>query len=148
MMHWVHLPYLNPDAQEQEELNDLANLALARTHYELKEFTEAIGYYQNVGAESEYFVDRLYEMAWTFIGMERWDDAVGVIEVFLVAYPEDEHAIRFQNTLGDLYMKLQEYEKALMTYEEVSDQLCRTATFRRNLKTRRYRQRALRCSYQ
>ena len=116
---------LNPDVQkpEERELNDLANLALARTHYELRQFTEAIGYYQNVGAESEYFVDRLYEMAWAFIGMERWDDAIGVIEVFLVAYPEDEHAIRFQNTLGDLYMKLQEYEKALMTYEKVSEQL-------------------------
>ena len=62
-------------------------------------------------------------MAWTFIGMERWDDAIGVIEVFIVAYPEDEHAIRFQNTLGDLYMKTQEYEKALMTYEKVSEQL-------------------------
>lgn len=113
----------NPKKAQEQELNDLANLALARTHYELREFTQAIGYYQNIGAESKYFVDRLYEMAWAFIGMERWDDAVGVIEVFLVAYPEDGHAIRFQNTLGDLYMKLQEYEKALMTYEKVSEQL-------------------------
>ena len=113
----------NPQKDAEEELNDLANLALARTYYELAEFTEAISYYQKVGARSKYFVDRLYEMAWTFIGMERWDDAIGVIEVFLVAYPEDEHAIRFQNTLGDLYMKTQEYEKALMTYEKVSEQL-------------------------
>ena len=116
---------INPDATKpvEKELNDLANLAIARTYYETKDFTKAVSYYEKINIESKYFLDRLYEMAWSFIGMEQWDDAIGVIEVFLVAYPEDKHAIRFQNTLGDLYMKTQQYEKALVTYEEVSQQL-------------------------
>ena len=115
----------NPNATrpKQIELNELTNLALARILYKQEKFLEAIAYYQKVGSESKYFVDRLYEMAWTFIGMEQWEDAINVIDIFLIAYPEDENAAKFRNTLGDLYMKTQKYEAALDNYNQVITQL-------------------------
>lgn len=64
------------------ELNDLTNLALARILYKQEQFLESIQYYQQVSSQSKYFVERLYEMAWAFIGMEQWEDAINVIDIF------------------------------------------------------------------
>ena len=41
----------------------------------------------------------------------------------LLAYPENENAIRFRNTLGDLYMQVQNYEVALEAYSGVLEQM-------------------------
>lgn len=112
-----------PIRSSESEINDLANLAIGRVYFERKEYLPAIASYQKIDAKSAYYIDALYETVWTFIGLEQWKDAIEMIDIFLIAYPEDENAIRFQNTLGDLYMKLQEHEKALNNYELVSNQL-------------------------
>ena len=115
----------NPDATKPEEieLNELSLLAKARVLSEQEQFSEAISYYEQVPYSSPYFFDRLYETAWAFIEQEQWQEAIDVIQTFLLAYPENENAIRFRNTLGDLYMQVQNYEVALEAYSGVLEQM-------------------------
>ena len=108
---------------EEIQLNQLTLLAKARVLSEQGEYQEAISYYDQVPYSSPYFFDRLYETAWAFIEQEQWQEAIDVIQTFLLAYPEDENAIRFRNTLGDLYMQVQNYEVALEAYSGVLEQM-------------------------
>ena len=108
---------------EEIQLNQLTLLAKARVLSEKGEYQEAISYYDQVPYSSPYFFDRLYETAWSFIEQEQWQEAIDVIQTFLLAYPEDENAIRFRNTLGDLYMQVQNYEVALEAYSGVLEQM-------------------------
>ena len=116
---------INPDASNsvESELNDLARMAIARVHYEQKEFLEAVSFYEKVPYASPYFIDRLYETAWSLIGLERWEDAIEVIRLFIEVYPDSEHTPRFKNTLGDLYLQIKEYELAQKNYTQVIAQL-------------------------
>jgi len=115
----------NPEAVKPEEieLNELSLLAKARVLSEQEQWQEAISYYEQVPYSSPYFFDRLYETAWAFIEQEQWQEAIDVIQTFLLAYPENENAIRFRNTLGDLYMQVQNYEVALEAYSGVLEQM-------------------------
>ena len=115
----------NPEASKPEEieLNELTLLAKARVLSEQEQWQEAISYYEQVPYSSPYFFDRLYETAWAFIEQEQWQEAIDVIQTFLLAYPENENAIRFRNTLGDLYMQVQNYEVALEAYSGVLEQM-------------------------
>ncbi len=115
----------NPQASTDDEieLNHLSLLAKARVLSEQNEYLTAISFYDQVPYSSPYFFDRLYETAWAFIEQERWQEAIDVIQTFLLAYPEDENAIRFRNTLGDLYMQVQDYETALEAYSAVIAQM-------------------------
>ena len=108
---------------EEIQLNQLTLLAKARVLSEQGQYQEAISYYDQVPYSSPYFFDRLYETAWAFIEQEQWQEAIDVIQTFLLAYPEDENAIRFRNTLGDLYMQVQNYEVALEAYSGVLEQM-------------------------
>ncbi len=115
----------NPDAKTSNEiqLNHLTLLAKARVLAEQEQYTAAVEHYNQIPYSSLYFFDRLYETAWTFIRQEQWQEAIDVIQTFLLAYPEDENTIRFRNTLGDLYMQVQNYEVALEAYSGVLTQM-------------------------
>ncbi len=115
----------NPEASTSNEiqLNHLTLLAKARVLAEQGQYTEAVEQYNQIPYSSPYFFDRLYETAWTFIRQEQWQEAIDVIQTFLLAYPENENTIRFRNTLGDLYMQVQNYEVALEAYSGVLAQM-------------------------
>ena len=116
---------INPNAEKQDEvhLNELARIAIARVYFEQRDFLQAITYYEQIPYSSPYFLDRLYETSWALIGLERWNDAIDIIKIFIEAYPENEHASQFKNTLGDLYLQIKKYEQAQKNYTQVIKQL-------------------------
>ena len=116
---------INPNAEKQDEihLNELARIAIARVHFEQRNYLQAITYYEQIPYSSPYFLDRLYETSWSLIGLERWNDAIDIIKIFIEAYPENEHASQFKNTLGDLYLQIKKYEQAQKNYTQVIEQL-------------------------
>jgi tetratricopeptide (TPR) repeat protein len=105
-----------------EEVKELSWLALGRLHYETGDYTQAIEHYQKLDSSSAYFVDQLYEMAWTYIKQENWSEALRAIDIFLFAYPDHRYTMQLQITEGHLYMKDQGYERALGSYETVVEQ--------------------------
>ena len=98
--------FLKPQlfTEDDREINELSLLAIGRVHYETNEFEKAIDAYKKLPAESTYYPDLLYEMSWTYIKQEAWEDAARLIDVFLLAYPEHDYSVRLRVIQGDIYM--------------------------------------------
>lgn len=120
-------PVTNADTRE---VVDLANLAYGRVQYELGNYMVATNAYLEVGRDSKYFADQLYELVWTFIkqgeGGETRDDqlaayeeAIRAVEIFLLAFPEHRYAAQLKVVRGHLHMKQERYENANAAYERV-----------------------------
>lgn len=61
------------------ELVNNARLALARVHYERREFDKALQYYRSIGKDSPAFYDSLTEQAWAFFLAGYPNHALGAI---------------------------------------------------------------------
>jgi TolA-binding protein len=108
--------YELPDPGEIAHLN---LLALGRINYELGRYGEAATFYQAIPGESEYFADQLYELTWAYIKQERWADAQAQIDVFMVGFPENRHAVELRLLQGHMRMKQNDLFNALTRYEAV-----------------------------
>lgn len=107
---------------EGRELQQLCWLALGRLHYETAEYGVAQDYYQRITSDSLWFADQLYELTWTFIKQDKWEDALRQVEIFLLAYPEHRYSMQLQLTQGHLHMKRDQFENALATYDTLVSQ--------------------------
>lgn len=58
---------LVPTDPDQQQVQELARLALARLYYEVGEFTNAEVWYAKIANKSPYFADQLYESVWASI---------------------------------------------------------------------------------
>lgn len=104
---------------EAREVVDLANLALGRVYYELGKYRESATAYQKIGRESKYFAEQLYELVWTFIKQQEYEEAIRAIEIFLLAFPEHKYAAHLKVYKGHLQMKQERFESANSTYDKV-----------------------------
>ncbi len=115
---------------EVREVVDLANLAYGRVQYELGNYSEATDAYLEVGRDSRYFADQLYELVWTFIKqgetssvrddqLSAYEEAIRAVEIFLLAFPEHRYAAQLKVVRGHLHMKQERYENANAAYERV-----------------------------
>lgn len=107
---------------EHRQVLELAQLALARLHYETGNFAEATVYYSKIGKGSPYFADQLYEAVWTYIRQENWAEARNQVDIFLLAFPEHRYTSDLKLLQSHLHMKMQSYDDARAGYERVVDE--------------------------
>ncbi len=138
---------LSVDTYENRQLLDLTLLALGRIHLERGEHDQAADYYSQIGGDSQFLADKLYELVWTFIKqrqelvrtlderrdeldegeVELWEqrndelikEALRGVEIFLLAFPEHEYTAQLQLLEGHLHMQAEAYDGALASYEQV-----------------------------
>jgi tetratricopeptide (TPR) repeat protein len=101
------------------ELVDLSLLALGRVYYELGEYLQAAEFYDRVSGDSTHMPDKLYEIVWTFIKNDRYQDALRGAEIFLLAFPQHRYSPKLQLIAGQLHMLELEYDNALTAFETV-----------------------------
>ncbi|RME25121.1 MAG: hypothetical protein D6798_09655 [Deltaproteobacteria bacterium] len=109
----------SPPDPTDEEVLQLAWLAVARMSYELGDYVDAEAAYQQIPASSPYFADQLYEQVWTLIQQEDWDEALEFLDIFLLGFPTDREAVNLKLTQGHILMKQDRREDALAAYEAV-----------------------------
>lgn len=107
------------ESPEQQKVRDLALLALGRIHYELGEYLPAAEWYARIAADSPYAADKLYEISWTFIRTQAWQDALRGIDIFLLVYPDHAYAPQMRVVKGKLHLAERQYKDALATFDEV-----------------------------
>lgn len=135
---------LSVDTTEDRRVHDLALLALGRISYHRGEYTAASEFYNEIGGDSAYQPEKLYEIIWTSIRRaaaheaaaevsatpedsrieleyadKRYADALNNTEIFLLGYPEHQYAARLQLLQGQLNFKGENWENALGAYEQV-----------------------------
>ncbi len=104
---------------EQREIEDLAYLALGRIYCEQGDYDKALDFYKNVMRDSSHYVDALYEIAWTYIKQEQYDQAIRTIDILLLTFPENVNVPNLKLMRGLLQKRRKEYEDALDTYQKL-----------------------------
>jgi len=104
---------------DARRVHDLSLLALGRIHYERGDYLQAAIEYNRISGDSEYQADKLYEVIWTSIKQERYQEAINNIEIFLLAYPEHRYSAQLMLNQGHLAMMREDWSGALINYEQV-----------------------------
>lgn len=102
-----------------ELVHDLCILAQARIYFERQEWSKAMDMYQQIGEGSPYFVDVLYEMAWTSLRRGEMEVAQQHLEVLSMSYPKSVYAAETKQLLADIERELGRYDSALAGYQEI-----------------------------
>jgi TolA-binding protein len=107
---------------EQQEVKELAELALGSLYYETGDFVKASEYYRKIPSTSALYPDQLFQGTWSLIKQELYTDALEQVDIFLVSFPDHRYAPAMQLLQGKLQMKLERYEEARVTFENLSQQ--------------------------
>jgi TolA-binding protein len=102
----------------------LANLAIAKSHQNAKEYDKAITAYRSVVtlSKSAYGAEARYEIANSFLAQNRLGDAEkAAFEVINKAGSYENWVTKAYILLGDVYFKQQDYFNAKATYQSVLD---------------------------
>lgn len=110
---------LTVSSPEDQDVHDLALLAVGRIHDALGEPNEAVLAYNEVQGETRFLDRKLHELAWVFIKEEDWQNALAAVEIFLLAFPEHPYAAELRLVEGHLRFRQDRYEDALAAYEDV-----------------------------
>lgn len=107
------------DPKKDKEVKELADLSLGRVYFEVGKYDEAIDSYAKVPQQSDNFPDSLYEIAWAFVRKGELVRAKNATEVLLLVAEDSVLAPEAKILQGTLLQKLQKYEEAIDTYNEV-----------------------------
>lgn len=116
---------LEAKSPREKKLRELTNLSLGRIYYEMGKLTEAADRYQEIDYNSEYFVDALYEIAWTHVrrakadGLAEYEKANQACEKLLLAAPDSVLAPEARILQGHLLLKMGKYQQAIDSYTQV-----------------------------
>lgn len=104
-----------------EEVIDLAYIALGRVAYENADLEGAIDFYARPPRNSPHFDRALWEMTWVLIAKKNYLAAKRNVEIFLMEDPDPEFEADARILLADLSLRLGEYEEAQVDYQELLD---------------------------
>jgi TolA-binding protein len=116
---FIRVTEVSAEDEKLVEVLELAHLALGRLYFETNELDASSEHYQRIARDSQYFSEALYEVVWTFIKNEAYNEALRAVEIFLLAFPEHQFTAELKLLQGNLHMKLNNYQQALDTYEGV-----------------------------
>jgi tetratricopeptide (TPR) repeat protein len=66
-------------SNRQREMHEQALMNIARIHYETKRYSDAVGFYGRVPRDSDHWLDAIWETAWAFYMMEKFNNSLGQI---------------------------------------------------------------------
>ncbi len=110
---------LPPGDATQNQIRELAFLAIGRINYELGKYSEALDAYQNIPESSSAFYDALYEIAWTYVKKGDYENARKAAELLTLGAPEGSLLPEANLLRGQLLLKLGRYDEAEETYQAV-----------------------------
>jgi TolA-binding protein len=113
---------IQPEGPEQEQVLDLAALAIGRLQIERNNYDGAIEAYQLVGRSSPHFDRALFEQAWAFI---RTGDAIRAeraLEILAISNPDSPLIPEGKLLWGNLLLRTGRFDRAQQVFQEVRNQ--------------------------
>jgi len=100
-----------------------AGLAAAREYQRNGQYEEAVAAYQGIVQQADGQTQQRarYDLALTYITIERYEDAVAELEAYIDAKPSPEDSRRARFLLGRVYAALGEGDKARRSLEDYAD---------------------------
>ena len=100
-------------------IRELAELAVARIAFELGDQETASIHYAPVAFDSRSFPQAYYELSWTFIKRDQFDDAIDTLRLVQNAAPYSQIATRAEILEGTLLVKMGRYGEALVLFDSI-----------------------------
>jgi tetratricopeptide (TPR) repeat protein len=110
---------MTPRDDKERSVKELADLSMGRVYFEIGKYDEAIDRYARIGQASESFPDSLYEIAWSYVRKGEMERAKNATEVLLLVAEDSVLAPEAKILQGTLLQKLQKYDDAIDTYNQV-----------------------------
>ena len=126
-----------------ERVGDLSTLAIGRLLYEMGDIPGAIAEYGQIGTDSDYYADALYEMIWAnieaggqlgardedgrlaegaaFERTRKFEEALRAIEIFNLAFPDDTRRPKLRLLGGHVRVRMDQFDDAVDRYKEASE---------------------------
>jgi len=86
--------------------------------------SQAAKYFNNVlkdFGKSSYADDAEYQLALTYITLNKQDEALDILTGFAAKYPESENTGMVYNTLGGIYFRSEKFESAMTSFKRALD---------------------------
>ena len=113
---------IQPEGSEQQQVLDLAALAVGRLEIERDNYDAAIEAYQQVGRSSSYFDRALFEQAWAFIRSGDSIRAERALEVLAISNPDSPLIPEGKLLWGNLLLRTGRFDRAQQVFQEVRTQ--------------------------
>jgi tetratricopeptide (TPR) repeat protein len=107
------------DTPAQEQVIDLAWLAIGRLNYESENYLDAAQAYIQVKRDSPVHYEMLFELAWVYVRVGDYERAERALELLSVAAPDTLDIADGALLRADLMLRSGRFERALGSYEEV-----------------------------
>ncbi len=104
---------------KERTVKELAELSMGRVFFEVGKYDDAIDHYARVSQSSDSFPDSLYEIAWSYVRKGELERAKNATEVLLLVAEDSVLAPEAKILQGTLLQKLQKYDDAIDTYNQV-----------------------------
>lgn len=95
--------------------------ALAEVHFQSGDYEKARQAYQKSAELAPYNPTALGELAYTLSMLKRHEEAIPLYLASLELLTEDKEKILVLNRLGEAYRKVNDYEKAFLTFQQADD---------------------------
>ena len=109
--------------EAEQEVYELSLLGQGRVLLEIDQYEQSIAAYSKLPSTSKYYPDVLYELIWTYVKREAWEDASRLIDIFLIGFPEHEYAIRLELIRGQIKMNAGDNEAAVNIFTSTRERL-------------------------
>lgn len=100
-------------------IRELAGLAVARIAFELEDTDTASAHYAPVAFDSRSFPQAYYELSWTFIKRDRFEDAVDTLRLVKNLAPYSRIATQAEILEGTLLVKMGRFGEALVLFNSI-----------------------------
>lgn len=113
---------IQPEGSEQQQVLDLAALAIGRLQIERNNYDAAIEAYQLVGRSSPHFDRALFEQAWAFIRSGDAIRAERALEILSISNPDSPLIPEGRLLWGNLLLRTGRFDRAQQVFQEVRNQ--------------------------
>lgn len=109
----------DPEGARQAEVREMCLLALGRVHAEMGNTSASLDWYAAIPWESPRFAEALYELAWTFVKGQKYDQALRTASFIADLAPDSPLAPEAIVLEGHLLLRLGRYTEATDAYNHV-----------------------------
>ncbi len=114
-----------PTVPEEQQMVDLAWMALGRIHHDRGETEQAVAAYRKLSRDSVFFPEAMYETAWTLLQAQSYERAIQALDLLLIYDPDSPIVPEIKQLRGKVKVQQRDYpgaeEEFLALRREFSD---------------------------
>ncbi|MFO7565598.1 MAG: hypothetical protein R6X02_23345 [Enhygromyxa sp.] len=101
-----------PVNERDKRIVELAWMARARIHHDLRETDLAVRAYRRISRDSPFFPEAMYETAWTLLAAGNHDRALQALDLLLVYDPDSPIVPEIKQLRGKLKIQMRDWKEA------------------------------------